>query len=109
MNWMSKLMDKNSEAVVMKLLQQGITNSPEKKKENWGKKIEAMIQNQMEIIKLRTMIMKIKKNCWMGWVEWYGRHNQWTSGWINKYLIRISEKKNPPKVVNTFSGTVGQQ
>lgn len=32
MNWMSKLMDKNFEAIIMKLFQQGMTNSPEKSK-----------------------------------------------------------------------------
>lgn len=32
MNWMSKLMDKNFEAVIVKLFQQGMTSSPKKSK-----------------------------------------------------------------------------
>lgn len=38
-----------------------------------------MIRNQIEIIKLRTMIMKIKKKKLAKWAEWSGddrRHNQ---------------------------------
>lgn len=81
---MSESLEKDLKATTMKmLLQASILLKQMKKVENLSKEIEAIIKNEMKIVKLKIWVKPKLKSCWMGLLG-DERVGQWTLRQINR-------------------------